>query len=726
MGTRWARALVGLAITIFVAVSVAATSNATVTGANGRIVYEADQAYVQSLCPNGSNPAFHASGNLADVSADGKKIVYMHRDTQGRESMVLLDLPTGTETPVLTGSPGENIGDWPRLSPDGKKIAFIDEKTYRMGNVDVNERQPYVVDIATPNPQPLLDDSTLSQGGGFTLPPAWSPDGQQVLFAAVKDGEDGNARLYRVPATGGTASRVTSDPNPMIDADYSPNGMTIVTTRFDNANHAGVWIMDQDGANGHYLRQYSETPTGPSTVERHAASFPSFSPDGTQIAFESQSTADNAVGDIWLMNADGGNAHDTGQPGEKPRWGTGRIPDNCVFPGQGHTNMRVNEVMLSHGGNADAQFVELLDSADETFPSADGPYGLGVYDASYNKVAQHNFPSDFLSSKDTTQPILISNPAADAALGVTADRHTDLPLSLPTNAGRVCFTAKNGAEVVSCVAYGCVATPLPQNTDHASVAPSGQSIQRQGVGSATWQIANPTPKALNVSGLNGDFCVPPPDSDGDGVPDSSDACPAVAAATPDGCPPAPPDSDGDGVPDGTDQCPQQAATTLTGCPPGQTGPRPTAGNDTLTGDGLANTICGLAGDDKISGGGGNDALFGDACNEKVKSIFGAAAGTDGNDTLNGDDGNDTLYGAGGNDTLNGGKGNDKLFGGRGNDKLNGGPGTNGYTGGPGNDTINARNGKKEAIDCGPGKKDSASVDRKDKTKGCEKVKRAKK
>jgi hypothetical protein len=210
------------------------------------------------------------------------------------------------------------------------------------------------------------------------------------------------------------------------------------------------------------------------------------------------------------------------------------------------------------------------------------------------------------------------------------------------------------------------------------------------------------------------------------VPDSSDACPAIAAATPDGCPPAPPDSDGDGVPDGTDQCPQQAATTLTGCPPGQTGPRPTAGNDTLTGDGLANTICGLAGDDKISGGGGNDALFGDACNEKVKSIFGAAAGTDGNDTLNGDDGNDTLYGAGGNDTLNGGKGNDKLFGGRGNDKLNGGPGTNGYTGGPGNDTINARNGKKETIDCGPGKKDSASVDRKDKTKGCEKVKRAKK
>lgn len=62
---------------------------------------------------------------------------------------------------------------------------------------------------------------------------------------------------------------------------------------------------------------------------------------------------------------------------------------------------------------------------------------------------------------------------------------------------------------------------------------------------------------------------PPPDADGDGVPDSTDACPSVAASTANGCPapPSPPaDSDGDGVVDVVDACPTVAAGTSNGCP----------------------------------------------------------------------------------------------------------------------------------------------------------------
>jgi OmpA-OmpF porin, OOP family len=72
---------------------------------------------------------------------------------------------------------------------------------------------------------------------------------------------------------------------------------------------------------------------------------------------------------------------------------------------------------------------------------------------------------------------------------------------------------------------------------------------------------------FNVGFVVGEAAAParapaaPLDSDGDGVPDSIDRCPAQAAPTADGCPaplaPAEPprDSDGDGVDDTRDECP---------------------------------------------------------------------------------------------------------------------------------------------------------------------------
>jgi hypothetical protein len=39
-----------------------------------------------------------------------------------------------------------------------------------------------------------------------------------------------------------------------------------------------------------------------------------------------------------------------------------------------------------------------------------------------------------------------------------------------------------------------------------------------------------------------------------------------------------------------------------------------------------------------------------------------------------------------------------------NDKLTGGPGINKFSGADGNDSINARKGKKETVNCGAGKK----------------------
>jgi Ca2+-binding RTX toxin-like protein len=97
-------------------------------------------------------------------------------------------------------------------------------------------------------------------------------------------------------------------------------------------------------------------------------------------------------------------------------------------------------------------------------------------------------------------------------------------------------------------------------------------------------------------------------------------------------------------------------------------------------------------------------------------------GMAGNDVLKGKAGDDCLFGGAGNDTLDGGAGNDTLDGGAGNDKLTGGTGTNKLVGGAGADTINARNGKKDTVQCGKGR-DTVKADRIDKLSGCEVRKR---
>lgn len=78
-----------------------------------------------------------------------------------------------------------------------------------------------------------------------------------------------------------------------------------------------------------------------------------------------------------------------------------------------------------------------------------------------------------------------------------------------------------------------------------------------------------------------------------------------------------------------------------------------SGNDTIYGNGTANSLSGGPGDDGIVGAGGNDYITGD----------------EGNDFLEGDAGNDWITGGIGNDTLQAAGGNDSLYGGPGTDTV---------------------------------------------------------
>ncbi|QDZ03014.2 CHRD domain-containing protein [Nitratireductor mangrovi] len=148
--------------------------------------------------------------------------------------------------------------------------------------------------------------------------------------------------------------------------------------------------------------------------------------------------------------------------------------------------------------------------------------------------------------------------------------------------------------------------------------------------------------------------------------------------------------------------------------------------DILTGDGGANRLEGLAGDDQLFGGGGNDVLVGGAGADQlfggdgtdtadysaaatrvaVNLANGTAFGSDAQgdvlsgieniigtnyvplpDILTGNGGANRLDGLAGDDQLNGLGGNDVLVGGAGNDIANGGDGNDVLNGGDGDDTL---------------------------------------
>ncbi len=157
----------------------------------------------------------------------------------------------------------------------------------------------------------------------------------------------------------------------------------------------------------------------------------------------------------------------------------------------------------------------------------------------------------------------------------------------------------------------------------------------------------------------------------------------------------------------------------------------TAGNDVLTGTPASDRMLGLAGNDKLSGASGGDCLDGGPGGDTLLGDAGPdrLIGGDSGDTLAGGDGRDSVEGGAGADSLSGGAQRDSIDGGAGNDDVNEvgdgyhsdetlDVGTNVIDTGSGRDTVNAANGRRDTIRCGPDD-DKVVADRDDKLIGCE-------
>ena len=132
--------------------------------------------------------------------------------------------------------------------------------------------------------------------------PTWSPNSRKIAYRSLRrlasGGDPGSADIYVVPVAGGTRVKLTSMAGINTDPAWSPDGTKIAFASNSDGNY-DLYVMDADGAN--VMNLTNDDASVPPLVNNR---FPSWSPDGTKIAYTSNRVNRNE--DIHYLDVSGG------------------------------------------------------------------------------------------------------------------------------------------------------------------------------------------------------------------------------------------------------------------------------------------------------------------------------------------------------------------------------------------------------------------------------------
>ena len=131
----------------------------------------------------------------------------------------------------------------------------------------------------------------ITTSAGADNAPAWSPDGQKLVFRSFRDV---NSEIYVVNADGSGLVRLTNNDANDREPAWSSTGKIAFVSDRDNAN-GEIYVMNTDGSNIVRLTHNDSVETTPA-----------WSPDGSMIAFSREVDCDYGCSyDLFVMNADG-------------------------------------------------------------------------------------------------------------------------------------------------------------------------------------------------------------------------------------------------------------------------------------------------------------------------------------------------------------------------------------------------------------------------------------
>jgi len=195
----------------------------------------------------------------------------------------------------IGGVPGQDVYLAPRISPDGKKVAYVRGAS----GFDI-----WSYDLMRGVKTPLTFGSGSGQSNLF---PVWSPDGQRIAYTSVRGGKFG---FYQRAADGSGSEEVLLEGTDYVKylSDWSPDGKFLAY----QDNHQGV-------ASTFLLPLSGERDSHPFLQSPFLMARSSFSPDGRWLAYCSNESGDLKVyvvpfpgpGGKWQVSTGGG---------DFPRW----------------------------------------------------------------------------------------------------------------------------------------------------------------------------------------------------------------------------------------------------------------------------------------------------------------------------------------------------------------------------------------------------------------------